>query len=85
MKERFGSPHGYGEYFKGGMGAAAIKELLEKIDLDAEAEFLRETIQTSKGQRQARALKRLKVVSAFRRSTNPVSYTHLTLPTTPYV
>ena len=70
MKDRFGSPHGFGEYFKGGMGAAAIKELLEKIDLDAEAEALRETIQTSKGQRQARALKRLKVVSAFRRSTN---------------
>jgi DNA-directed RNA polymerase subunit beta' len=70
MKERFGSPHGFAELFKGGMGAAAIKDLLEKIDLDAEAEFLRETIQTSKGQRQARALKRLKVVSAFRRSTN---------------
>ncbi len=70
MKDRFGSPHGFGEFFTGGMGAAAIKELLEKIDLDAEAEFLRETIQTSKGQRQARALKRLKVVSAFRRSLN---------------
>jgi DNA-directed RNA polymerase subunit beta' len=70
MKDRFGSPHGFGEFFKGGMGAAAIKELLERIDLDAEAESLRETIQTSKGQRQARALKRLKVVSAFRRSTN---------------
>ena len=70
MKERFGSPYGFGELFKGGMGAAAIKDLLEQIDLDAEAESLRETIQTSKGQRQARALKRLKVVSAFRRSTN---------------
>ncbi len=70
MKERFGSPHGFGEYFRGGMGAAAIKELLEKVDLDAEAESLREIIQTSKGQRQARALKRLKVVSAFRRSPN---------------
>ena len=70
MKDRFASPHGFGEYFTGGMGAAAIKELLEGIDLDAEAESLRETIQTSKGQRQARALKRLKVVSAFRRSLN---------------
>jgi DNA-directed RNA polymerase subunit beta' len=70
MKDRFGSPHGFAELFKGGMGASAIKELLEGIDLDAEAESLRETIQTSKGQRQARALKRLKVVSAFRRSTN---------------
>ncbi len=70
MKERFGSPHGFCDLFKGGMGAAAIKELLAQIDLDAEGESLRETIQTSKGQRQARALKRLKVASAFRRSTN---------------
>src|SRR5262249_39706155 len=31
MKERFGSPHGFGEYFRGGMGAAAIKELLEDM------------------------------------------------------
>ena len=70
MKERFGSPHGFADLFKGGMGAAAIKELLGQIDLEAETEHLRETIQTSKGQRQARALKRLKVASAFRRSTN---------------
>ena len=70
MKERFGSPHGFADLFKGGMGAAAIKELLGQIDLEAETEGLRETIQTSKGQRQARALKRLKVASAFRRSTN---------------
>jgi DNA-directed RNA polymerase subunit beta' len=70
MKERFGSPHGFADLFKGGMGAAAIKELLAQIDLDAEAEALRETIVSSKGQRQARALKRLKVASAFRRSTN---------------
>ena len=70
MRERFASPHGFGEYFTGGMGAAAIRELLAAVDLDAEAEMLRTTIQTSKGQRQARALKRLKVVSAFRRSDN---------------
>ena len=70
MRDRFGSQYGFGEYFKGGMGAAAIRELLALIDLDNEAEFLKETIQTSKGQRQARALKRLKVVSAFRRSEN---------------
>jgi DNA-directed RNA polymerase subunit beta' len=70
MRDRFSSVHGFGEYFRGGMGAAAIRELLERIDLDAEAELLRDTIQNSKGQRQARALKRLKVVSAFRRSEN---------------
>jgi DNA-directed RNA polymerase subunit beta' len=70
MRDRFASPYGFGEYFRGGMGAAAIRDLLAVIDLDKETEFLRETIQTSKGQRQARALKRLKVMSAFRRSEN---------------
>ncbi|MEQ9093098.1 MAG: DNA-directed RNA polymerase subunit beta', partial [Miltoncostaeaceae bacterium] len=70
MRDRFGSSYGFGDYFKGGMGASAIRDLLGQIDLDAEAEFLRETIQTAKGQKQARALKRLKVMSAFRRSTN---------------
>ena len=70
MRDRFASPFGFGEYFRGGMGAAAIRDLLAVIDLDQETEHLRETIQTSKGQRQARALKRLKVMSAFRRSEN---------------
>ncbi|MEZ5079683.1 MAG: DNA-directed RNA polymerase subunit beta' [Thermoleophilia bacterium] len=70
MRDRFGSSYGFGEYFKGGMGAEAIRALLAEIDLDDEAESLKDTIQNSKGQRQARALKRLKVVSAFRRSEN---------------
>ncbi|MDR2973095.1 MAG: DNA-directed RNA polymerase subunit beta' [Propionibacteriaceae bacterium] len=55
----------FGRYFKGSMGAEAIRARLEKFDLDAEAEKLREIITTGKGQRKTRALKRLKVVSAF--------------------
>src|SRR5213076_2698379 len=55
----------YGQYFRGGMGAQALQERLESFDLEAEAESLRETIRTGKGQKKARALKRLKVVSAF--------------------
>ena len=47
-----------------------MRELLKRVDLDAEAAELRETIHTAKGQRQARAVKRLKVVSAFLRSGN---------------
>src|SRR5688500_9291482 len=62
LKDRFGSPFGWGEYFKGGMGAESVRELLEAVDLDDEAELLEETINTSKGQKQARAVKRLKVV-----------------------
>jgi DNA-directed RNA polymerase subunit beta' len=60
----------YGRWFDGGMGAAAIQKRLETFDLDAEAERLREVIATGKGQRKARALKRLKVVSAFLNTTN---------------
>ncbi|MFM9049423.1 MAG: DNA-directed RNA polymerase subunit beta', partial [Actinomycetota bacterium] len=60
----------YGRWFDGGMGAAAIKKRLETFDLEAEAESLRETIRSGKGQRKARALKRLKVVSAFLNTTN---------------
>ena len=64
MKNRFG------KYFSGSMGADAIQKRLQSFDLDAEATSLRETIQTGKGQRKTRALKRLKVVSAFLTTQN---------------
>ena len=70
LHDRFGSDWGFGVYFGGGMGAEAIRELLRREDLDALELDLRETIKTSKGQRQQRAIKRLKVVSAFRESDN---------------
>jgi DNA-directed RNA polymerase subunit beta' len=70
LKDRFGSPYGFGVYFKGGMGAEAIRDLLRDLDLGAEAKSLRETIRTSKGQKQQRAIKRLKVVNAFITSEN---------------
>ena len=65
LKDRFGSPFGWGEYFRGGMGAESVRDLLEQVDLEAECEELEQTINTSKGQKQARAVKRLKVASAF--------------------
>ena len=64
MKSRFG------KYFEGYMGAEAIKKRLATFDLQAEADNLREIIQTGKGQRKTRALKRLKVVAAFLNTTN---------------
>ena len=70
LKDRFGSPFGWGEYFRGGMGAESVRDLLEQVELEAEAELLEETINTSKGQKQARAVKRLKVVDAFLKSAN---------------
>ena len=70
LKDRFGSPYGFGVYFNGGMGAEAIRDLLKELDLVNEAAMLRETVRSSKGQKQQRAIKRLKVVSAFITSEN---------------
>ena len=57
----------YEEYFSGGMGAESIKDLISRIDMEAEEQFLKDTILTAKGQRKAKAIKRLKVISAFNR------------------
>ena len=70
LKDRFGSPYGFGQYFRGGMGAEAIRDLLRDLDLDEESSTLRDVIKTSKGQKQQRAIKRLKVVEAFIKSEN---------------
>jgi DNA-directed RNA polymerase subunit beta' len=70
LKERFGSPYGFGEYFRGGMGAEAVRDLLEQVDLTDERAELEDQVRTAKGQKQARAVKRLKVVSAFIQSGN---------------
>jgi len=75
MERMFGrepgyEPESFGVYFTGGTGAEAVRELLKRVDLYAEATMLRETIRIAKGQRQARAVKRLKVASAFQRSGN---------------
>jgi DNA-directed RNA polymerase subunit beta' len=70
LKERFGSPYGFGEYFRGGMGAEAVRDLLQQVDLQEERIDLEDQVKTGKGQKQARAVKRLKVVSAFIQSGN---------------
>jgi DNA-directed RNA polymerase subunit beta' len=55
------------DYFAGGMGAEAVKDLVSRLDLEQVEVELKETIATAKGQRKAKAIKRLKVVSAFNR------------------
>ena len=50
LKDRFGSPFGWGEYFRGGMGAEAVRDLLEQVDLAAECEEMGQAINSSKGQ-----------------------------------
>ncbi len=63
----------YGDYFRGGMGAEAIAQLINEIDLDEEERKLRENIDPADGrrplsvQRKQKAIKRLKIVSAFNR------------------
>ncbi len=48
-----------------GIGAEAIQQLLQDIDLEAEAESLREEIENSKGQKRAKLIKRLRVIDNF--------------------
>src|SRR5213080_2771501 len=60
----------FGDYFEGGMGAEALQTLLQNFDIEAEADRLRETIRSGKGQKKLRALKRLKVVASFLSTTN---------------
>ena len=55
----------FSDYFVGGMGAQAVKDFIDRMDLDLEEEMLKETITTGKGMRKARAIKRLKVIASF--------------------
>ena len=60
----------YGDKFKAGMGAEAIRDLLEKIDLDELSKELKEELESAQGQKKARIIKRLEIVEAFRISGN---------------
>ncbi len=63
----------YSDYFKGGMGAEAVRDLLDALDLEEVAEELREIVSTGKGQKRTKAIKRMKVVDAFLHSDNKPS------------
>ncbi len=60
----------WGSKFRVGMGAEAIKELLQAIDLETESVELKTGLKESTGQKRARIIKRLEVVEAFRESGN---------------
>ncbi len=64
----------YGNEFRVGMGAEAIKELLSTIDLDELSEQLRAELAVASGQKKARLIKRLEVVEAFRKSGNKLEW-----------
>jgi len=69
-KEYQDAREAYGNKFRVGMGAEAIKELLQAIDLDATAEELKAELADATGQKRARIIKRLEVVESFRESGN---------------
>ena len=64
----------YGNDFRVGMGAEAIKELLERIDINELSEKLREELKTASGQKKTRVIKRLEVVESFRKSGNKLEW-----------
>ena len=74
----------FGKIFKAGIGAAAVRELLNQIDLAQESIQLREESKSASGQRRQKAIKRLRVVEAFRKSnTSPTWMILDVLPVVP--
>ncbi|MGH2363032.1 MAG: DNA-directed RNA polymerase subunit beta', partial [Chloroflexota bacterium] len=59
---------GAGHFFRAGMGAEAVRDVLASLDLDGLAQEQRNEIRSSSGQRRKKATKRLRVVEAFRKS-----------------
>ena len=69
----------YGSQFRVGMGAEAIRELLEAIDLEKESVELKTELETATGQKRARIIKRLEVIEAFRESGNKPEWMIMTV------
>ena len=60
----------YPGQFKASMGASAIKEILMQIDLEKEVKFLREALETAKGQKKLKVTKRLRILDSLLQSGN---------------
>ena len=74
----------YGIYFKGAKGAEAIQQRLRTFDLEKAAEELTEIVANGTGQRKTRAIKRLKVINAFRATnTSPEAMVLDVIPVIP--
>ncbi|MEN6412859.1 MAG: DNA-directed RNA polymerase subunit beta' [Veillonellales bacterium] len=81
MKKQLLSENEYREYrdkysnaFKVGMGAEAVKKLLDELELEKMSKDLRQELKEVSGQRKIRAIRRLEVVEAFRKSGNNPSW-----------
>ena len=64
----------YGNDFRVGMGAEAIKELLKKIDIEELSVSLKKELEESSGQKKMQVIRRLEVVEAFRKSGNKLEW-----------
>ena len=69
----------YGNAFRVGMGAEAIQELLQAIDLEKDSAELKAELEDATGQKRARIIKRLEVVEAFRESGNKPEWMIMTV------
>jgi len=66
--------YAYGNEFRAGMGAEAIKELLASIDVDELSQSLKDELANASGQKKTRLIKRLEVIEAFRKSGNRLEW-----------
>ena len=69
----------FGEVFKAGMGAEATLQILKNLDLDQITAELENEVRTTSGQRRKKAVKRIRVVEAFRRSSNKSEWMVITM------
>ena len=64
----------FGQVFEARMGAEAVVEILKEMDLEALREHLLQEMQSTSGQRRKKAIKRLRVAEAFRKSGNKIEW-----------
>jgi DNA-directed RNA polymerase subunit beta' len=68
LDEKYGAGARTGRIFWAGMGAEAVRDIIGRMDLDALARQLHIEVRTTSGQRRKKAIKRLRLIEAFRRS-----------------
>ena len=68
LDERYGSGARNGRVFWAGMGAEAVREIITRMDLEELGRSLHVEVRTTSGQRRKKAIKRLRLIEAFRRS-----------------
>ena len=68
LDEKYGAGARGGRMFWAGMGAEAVRDIIQRMDLEEMARTLHVEVRTTSGQRRKKAIKRLRLIEAFRRS-----------------